>query len=106
MQIAINAYGCNMNKSEWESPEDWKPERFMDEKYDPMDLYKTMAFGAGKRACAGSLQALLIACTGIGRLVQDFEWKLRPGEEADVNTTTFTTHKLNPLHAIIKSRHT
>ncbi|PRQ26936.1 hypothetical protein RchiOBHm_Chr6g0299971 [Rosa chinensis] len=29
-------------------------------KYDPMDLHKTMAFGTGKGACAGSLQALLI----------------------------------------------
>lgn len=65
----------------------------MDEKkYDPMDLHKTMAFGTGKRACAGSLQALLIACTGIGMLVQEFEWKLRPDEEANVDTTTFTTH--------------
>ncbi|TQD97757.1 hypothetical protein C1H46_016623 [Malus baccata] len=70
-QIAVNLYGCNMDKNKWEMPEEWKPERFLEkEKWDPMELQKTMAFGAGKRACAGSLQAMLIVCTTIGRLVQ------------------------------------
>ncbi|XP_015884757.3 ent-kaurene oxidase, chloroplastic [Ziziphus jujuba] len=103
-EIAINIYGCNMDKKQWESPEEWKPERFLDEKYDTMDLYKTMAFGAGKRVCAGSLQAMLIACTTIGRLVQEFEWRLKDGEEDDVDTVGLTTHKLHPMHAILKPR--
>ncbi|KAM0967897.1 hypothetical protein ACFX2I_016274 [Malus domestica] len=103
-EIAINIYGCNMDKNQWESPEEWKPERFLKPKYDPMDLYKTMAFGAGKRVCAGSLQAMLIACTTIGRLVQEFEWNLRDGEEENVDTVGLTTHKLHPMHAILKPR--
>ncbi|OWM80769.1 hypothetical protein CDL15_Pgr006799 [Punica granatum] len=103
-QIAINIYGCNMDKKQWENPEEWIPERFLNDKYDPADLYKTMAFGAGKRVCAGSLQAMLIACIMIGRMVQEFEWKLREGEEADVDTVGFTTHKLHPLQAILKPR--
>lgn len=104
VQIAINIYGCNMDKHQWESPEEWKPERFLEPKYDPMDLYKTMAFGAGKRACAGSLQAMLIVCPMIGRLVQEFEWKLRDGEEENVDTVGLTTHKRYPMHAILKPR--
>ncbi|KAL6212973.1 hypothetical protein ACLB2K_018188 [Fragaria x ananassa] len=103
-EIAINIYGCNMDKHQWESPDEWKPERFLDPKYDPMDLYKTMSFGAGKRACAGSLQAMLIACPTIGRLVQEFEWKLRAGEEENVDTVGLTTHKRDPMHAILKPR--
>ncbi|KAI3893609.1 hypothetical protein MKW92_011604 [Papaver armeniacum] len=27
-QIAINIYGCNMDKNQWDSPEEWNPERF------------------------------------------------------------------------------
>ncbi|CAB4296407.1 unnamed protein product [Prunus armeniaca] len=106
-EIALNIYGCNRDKNEWESPEEWKPERFLldKEKCDPTDFYKTLAFGAGKRACAGSLQAMLIVCTSIGRLVQEFEWRLpRGGEEENDDTATFTTHKLHPLHAILKPR--
>ncbi|XP_027344837.1 ent-kaurene oxidase, chloroplastic-like, partial [Abrus precatorius] len=104
-QVAINIYGCNMDKNQWENPHQWIPERFLDEKYDPMDLYKTMAFGAGKRVCAGSLQAMLLACTAIGRLVQEFEWELNSGaEEEDVDTVGLTTHRLHPLQVKIKPR--
>ncbi|KAK6115875.1 hypothetical protein DH2020_008144 [Rehmannia glutinosa] len=84
--------------------EDWKPERFLDGKYETMDLHKTMAFGAGKRLCAGALQAMLISCVAIGRLVQEFEWRLKEGEEENVDTLGLTTHKLHPLQVILKPR--
>lgn len=103
-QIAVNIYGCNMDKNHWENPEEWNPERFLDKKYDPLDLHKTMAFGAGKRACAGSLQAMLLACAAIGRLVQEFEWRLNDGEEEKVDTVGLTSQKLHPLLAILKPR--
>nr|XP_023921304.1 ent-kaurene oxidase, chloroplastic-like [Quercus suber]POE99260.1 ent-kaurene oxidase, chloroplastic [Quercus suber] len=103
-EIAVNIYGCNMDKNQWETPEEWKPERFLDKKYDPMDMYKTMSFGSGKRVCAGSLQASLIACTSIGRLVQEFEWRLKDGEVENVDTLGLTTHKLYPMQAILKPR--
>ena len=93
-----------MNKKQWENPEEWKPERFLDEKYDQADLHKTMAFGGGKRVCAGALQASLIAFTAIGRFVQEFEWRLIEGEEEDVDTMALTSQKLHPLQAIIKPR--
>uniref|UniRef100_A0A5B6ZUZ9 ent-kaurene monooxygenase n=1 Tax=Davidia involucrata TaxID=16924 RepID=A0A5B6ZUZ9_DAVIN len=103
-EIAINIYGCNMDKKQWENPEEWKPERFLDEKYDSMDLHKTMSFGGGKRVCAGSLQAMLISCTTIGRLVQEFEWRLNHGEEENVDIVGLTTRKLHPMQAILKPR--
>ncbi|CAH8272272.1 unnamed protein product [Arabidopsis lyrata] len=103
-EIAINIYGCNMDKKRWERPEEWWPERFLDEKYESSDLHKTMAFGAGKRVCAGALQASLMAGIAIGRLVQEFEWKLRDGEEENVDTYGLTSQKLYPLMAIINPR--
>ncbi|KAK3010346.1 hypothetical protein RJ639_010948 [Escallonia herrerae] len=33
----------------WEHPKEWKPERFLDENNDSVDLYKMMAFRGGKR---------------------------------------------------------
>ncbi|KAG9455686.1 hypothetical protein H6P81_000194 [Aristolochia fimbriata] len=35
-----------------------------------------MAFGGGKRICAGALQALLTSCSAIGTFVKDFKWRL------------------------------
>ncbi|KAL6964862.1 imidazoleacetate 4-monooxygenase [Sarracenia purpurea var. burkii] len=103
-EIAINIYGCNMDEKRWENPEEWNPVRFLDDKYDPTDMHKTMAFGGGKRVCAGSLQAMLISCTAIGRFVQEFEWRLNDGEEEKVDTVGLTTQKLHPMQAIIKPR--
>uniref|UniRef100_A0A1J3EEP3 ent-kaurene monooxygenase n=1 Tax=Noccaea caerulescens TaxID=107243 RepID=A0A1J3EEP3_NOCCA len=102
--IAINIYGCNMDKNRWERPEEWWPERFLDDRYESSDLHKTMAFGAGKRVCAGALQASLMAGIAIARLVQEFEWKLRDGEEENVDTYGLTSQKLYPLMAIINPR--
>ncbi|KAA8537692.1 hypothetical protein F0562_027318 [Nyssa sinensis] len=103
-EIAINIYGCNMDKKLWENPEEWNPERFLNEKYDAMDLHKTMAFGGGKRVCAGALQASLLSCTTIGRLVQEFEWRLKDGEEDNVDTVALTARKLHPMQAMVKPR--
>lgn len=93
-----------MDKTQWDNPNEWNPERFLDKKYDQMDLYKTMAFGAGRRVCAGSLQAMAISCTAIGKFVQEFEWSLQEGEEDNVDTIGLTTQKLHPLHVIIRPR--
>ncbi|KAK6934197.1 Cytochrome P450 [Dillenia turbinata] len=103
-EVAVNLYGCNMDKKEWERPEEWLPERFLNDKYDPVDLFKTMAFGGGKRICAGALQAITIACTSIGRFVQEFEWKLEDGDDENVGTLGLTCLKLHPLHVLIKPR--
>ncbi|XP_006354942.1 ent-kaurene oxidase, chloroplastic-like [Solanum tuberosum] len=103
-EIAINIYGCNRDKDVWECPEEWKPERFLNGKYDPMELQKTMAFGAGKRVCAGAQQAMTISCTAIARLIQEFKWSLKEGEEENVATMGLTTHKLHPMLAHIKPR--
>ncbi|KAL3617773.1 hypothetical protein CASFOL_038094 [Castilleja foliolosa] len=103
-EVAVNIYGCNMDPKVWDNPEEWKPERFLDGKDNTTELHKTMAFGGGKRVCAGALQAMLISCVAIGRLVQEFEWRLKDGEEANVDTLGLTTHKLYPLLSIIKPR--
>ncbi|CAI0558534.1 unnamed protein product [Linum tenue] len=104
-EIAMNLYGCNMDRKQWESPEEWMPERFLDGGSDTtMDLHKTMAFGGGRRACAGALQAMLISCTSIGKMVQQFEWRLEEGEEENVDTLALTARKLEPLHVTIKAR--
>ncbi|KAI3959800.1 hypothetical protein MKW98_029837 [Papaver atlanticum] len=99
-EIAINIYGCNMDKKQWDSPEEWKPERFLDSKYDPKDLYKTMSFGGGKRVCVGTSQGLSVTCTAIASCIQEFQWSLEQRrEEEDINTSTLTIQKLKPLLA-------
>ncbi|VFQ62368.1 unnamed protein product [Cuscuta campestris] len=103
-EIAVNIHACNMEKALWDSPAEWRPERFLEGGYEQNDLFKTMSFGAGKRACAGALQAMVISCLTVGRLVQEFEWKIKDGEEENVATSGLTAYKLCPLLANIKPR--
>ncbi|XP_019152293.1 PREDICTED: ent-kaurene oxidase, chloroplastic [Ipomoea nil] len=103
-EIAVNIHACNMEKGVWESPTEWKPERFLEGRYEQNDLFKTMAFGAGKRSCAGALQAMTISCLTIARMVQEFEWRLTGSEEENVATVGLTAYKLHPLMANIKPR--
>ncbi|XP_066371191.1 ent-kaurene oxidase 2-like [Miscanthus floridulus] len=103
-EMIINLYGCNMNKSDWADPEEWKPERFLDGRFEAADLYKTMAFGAGRRACAGSMQAVNISCTAIARFVQEFAWRLKEGDEDKADTIQLTTNRLYPLHVYLTPR--
>jgi ent-kaurene oxidase len=42
--MIINLYGCSMNKKDWEEPEQWRPERFLDGSFNDGDMFKTMAF--------------------------------------------------------------
>ncbi|KAK8948606.1 hypothetical protein KSP39_PZI005856 [Platanthera zijinensis] len=102
--IIINLYACNMDKNDWEEPGDWKPDRFLSGEDEHAEMNKTMSFGAGKRKCAGSAQAMLISCMTVGRLVQEFHWKLKEGEEENTDTVQLTNHKLYPLQAYIRSR--
>ena len=94
-----------MDRTMWDAPEEWSPSRFSEDSNN-MDLQKTMAFGSGKRVCAGSLQAMLITCTAIGRFVQEFKWELKDGQEADVDTVKLSNMMQQPMHAYIKHRNT
>ncbi|XP_051212778.1 ent-kaurene oxidase 2 [Lolium perenne] len=103
-EVTINVYGCNMNKEEWEEPEEWRPERFLDGRFDSADMFKTLSFGAGKRVCAGSVQAINISCAAIARLVQEFAWRLKKGDKDEENAVQFVGHKLHPLYVYLSPR--
>jgi ent-kaurene oxidase len=93
-----------MNKEDWKEPEEWRPERFMEGSFEDADMYKTMSFGAGRRACAGALQATTISCTAIARFVQEFRWRLKEGDEDKVDTVQLTSYKLHPLYVYLTPR--
>ncbi|GKC26205.1 Ent-kaurene oxidase, chloroplastic-like protein, partial [Tanacetum coccineum] len=90
IHLAVNIYGCNMEKNVWENPEVYNPDRFIKEN-ETIDMQRTMTFGGGKRVCVGSLQAMLISCIGIGRMVQEFEWRFKDKAEEDISTLGLTT---------------
>eukprot|EP00475_Leptophrys_vorax_P000755 TRINITY_DN10413_c0_g1_i1.p3 TRINITY_DN10413_c0_g1~~TRINITY_DN10413_c0_g1_i1.p3 ORF type:complete len:120 (+),score=17.64 TRINITY_DN10413_c0_g1_i1:589-948(+) len=79
-------WGMSRSVELWIKPEEFSPERFLNEEADVLmrgtevrgDIthYKFMAFGAGKRACAGYNVGKLMLSLMVSRLVWHFEWKL------------------------------
>ncbi|KAL9681717.1 hypothetical protein QQ045_013504 [Rhodiola kirilowii] len=70
---------------------------------DFLTCTKQWSFGAGRRVCTGSQLAMLIVTTTVGRLVQEFEWKLADEEEENTDTDSdqvLTSRKLHPLYVI------
>ncbi|RLN11783.1 hypothetical protein C2845_PM09G16610 [Panicum miliaceum] len=105
-EVIINVYACHMNDKDWDEPEEWEPERFLDGggRFSSERTHKTIAFGAGRRLCAGITQATSIACTSIARFVQEFAWRLKEGDEDKVDTVHVTAYKLDPLRAYLTPR--
>ncbi|KAF0904465.1 hypothetical protein E2562_034744 [Oryza meyeriana var. granulata] len=103
-QMMINIYGCHMDDKVWESPEEWSPERFLGEGFRGADRFKTLGFGGGRRVCAGSIQAVSITSVAVARFVQEFEWRLRDGDEGKEDTMQFTALKRHPLYAHLTPR--
>lgn len=50
--IFLNAWACNMDPAVWEDPEEFRPERWLEQPDAPM-----LTYGLGYRMCAGSLLA-------------------------------------------------
>eukprot|EP00475_Leptophrys_vorax_P000756 TRINITY_DN10413_c0_g1_i2.p3 TRINITY_DN10413_c0_g1~~TRINITY_DN10413_c0_g1_i2.p3 ORF type:complete len:116 (+),score=19.22 TRINITY_DN10413_c0_g1_i2:589-936(+) len=97
-------WGMSRSVELWIKPEEFSPERFLNEEADVLmrgtevrgDIthYKFMAFGAGKRACAGYNVGKLMLSLMVSRLVWHFEWKLHNVDlSPDLSGTV-----INPKH--------
>jgi len=52
-QIFINIQETHMNKSHWEEPENFKPERFLSSNDSKIQKNSFLMFGGGTRICPG-----------------------------------------------------
>ncbi|XP_027104333.1 cytochrome P450 89A2 [Coffea arabica] len=101
----------------WESPMEFRPERFLEEKMagdnSEGQLFdvtgskeiKMMPFGAGRRVCPGSNLALLHLEYFVANLIWHFEWRAVDGDDVDLSEKQeFTVVMKNPLRANISPR--
>lgn len=95
-------YGAHKDQQVWSQPELFQPQRFLDEtgKFSPK-LDKTLAFGAGKRVCAGetfSRNALFLA---VSALVQNFDIVSPENEKVPLPSETRTgTFRYTPEYRL------
>ncbi|XP_055317679.1 probable cytochrome P450 304a1, partial [Sitodiplosis mosellana] len=80
--VFSSLHGVHVDEDTWDAPEQFKPERFLDESgiFSPK-LDKSLPFGAGKRVCAGETFARNSLFLIVSALVQNFNIELPTNEK-------------------------
>ncbi|KAJ1696642.1 hypothetical protein LUZ63_005154 [Rhynchospora breviuscula] len=101
-RIIINARAISLDPNTWENPEQFRPERFIDNNADFRGQdFRFVPFGVGRRSCPGINFALPVVELVLANLLYCFDWTLPAGmtkEELDLEEELgITMHKKNPL---------
>lgn len=71
----VNMWAITHDEKVWDEPEEFKPERFMNEDVSIMGSDLRLApFGAGRRVCPGKAMGLASVHLWLAQLLQSFEW--------------------------------
>ncbi|KAB5573692.1 hypothetical protein DKX38_000886 [Salix brachista] len=100
-RIFINVWAVHRDPSIWENPMEFKPERFLNSKFDYSGSdFNYFPFGSGRRICAGIAMAERMFLYFLATLLHSFDWKLPAGEKVDLTEKFGIVLKLkNPLVA-------
>lgn len=109
-KILVNAWWLANNPALWKKPEEFRPERFLEEEAHVEangNDFRYLPFGVGRRSCPGIILALPILGITIGRLVQNFELLPPPGQ-SKIDTSEkggqFSLHILKHSTIVAKPR--
>ncbi|KAL5710073.1 trans-cinnamate 4-monooxygenase [Ranunculus cassubicifolius] len=109
-KILVNAWWLANNPETWNKPEEFRPERFLEEEAKVEangNDFRYLPFGVGRRSCPGIILALPILGLSIGRLVQNFELLPPPGQ-SKIDTSEkggqFSLHILKHSTIVCKPR--
>ncbi|KAL1816924.1 trans-cinnamate 4-monooxygenase [Daucus carota subsp. sativus] len=109
-KILVNAWWLANNPAQWKNPEEFRPERFLEEERKVEangNDFRYLPFGVGRRSCPGIILALPILGITIGRLVQNFELLPPPGQ-SKIDTAEkggqFSLHILKHSTIVCKPR--
>ncbi|GKU95987.1 hypothetical protein SLEP1_g9273 [Rubroshorea leprosula] len=104
-RVFINAWAIQRDPELWDRPDEFIPERFMDNSIDyRRHDFQYIPFGFGRRVCPGLSFAVMSAEYLIANLLYWFDWKLPYGTVADNldmdEVYGLTLSKKVPLHLI------
>ena len=101
--IAISPYYIHRNKSFWEDPETFNPERFAPDKAKQFNKYAYIPFSAGPRRCIGDFFGIVEAQIHFGLMTRHFSLEYVEDNPIELEPAVNLRTKY-PIHMRIKSR--
>lgn len=104
-RISVNAWAIGRDPDIWENPEEFIPERFID---NPIDFkgkhFELLPFGSGRRICPGINMGTAMIELALANLLYRFDWELPSGmKEMDIDMeekVTVTVGKRSALKLV------
>lgn len=106
--VHVNAWAIARDPTIWKDPEEFRPERFLEEDVDMKGHdFRLLPFGSGRRICPGAQLGINLVTSMVGHLLHHFSWKAvedidmneNPGQVTYMRTPLETTAMLRlPSH--------
>ncbi|XP_030630793.1 cytochrome P450 17A2 [Chanos chanos] len=78
-RVLVNMWAIHHDPKQWEQPDHFKPERFLDTEGKRLTPSCFLPFGAGPRVCVGESLARMELFLFVSRLLQRFSFSVPPG---------------------------
>ncbi|PHT84009.1 hypothetical protein T459_12452 [Capsicum annuum] len=105
----VNAWSLGRNSKYWDRPEEFIPERFIENNIDMKGQnFSLLPFGFGRRRCPGYSLGIKVVRTTMANLLHGFNWKLagdmNPKNISMEEIYGLTTHPQKPISMIMEPR--
>ncbi|KAF5792417.1 putative cytochrome P450 [Helianthus annuus] len=107
--LMVNVWKLQQDPEIWSNPSEFRPERFLDENHNHVDVkgahFELIPFGAGRRSCPGIALALQLLHLVLATLLQHFDIGTPGGAPVDMaETAGLTNAKSSPLEVLMSPR--
>ncbi|KAF3443616.1 hypothetical protein FNV43_RR13306 [Rhamnella rubrinervis] len=109
-RVFINTWSMGRDPSVWDSPEDFRPERFLGKANIDVkgQNFELLPFGSGRRMCPGYSLGLKMIQSSLANMLHGFNWKLpenmKPQDLSMDEVYGLATIRKFPLVAITEPR--
>ncbi|XP_019464848.1 PREDICTED: cytochrome P450 83B1-like [Lupinus angustifolius] len=105
--VYVNAWALHRDHETWKDPEEFYPERFLENNIDFRGQdFELIPFGSGRRICPGVHMAVATIEVTLANLICSFDWEMAQGmksEDIDIDVLPgVVQHKKNHLCVVAK----